>query len=115
MSESTTRWTRLRPGHEADGRELEKQAEVERLERMCAVRVCAAPDCGVVFTPAASRSSSRARAPVGRPPAAPRAATGVPAGPVHLNTVTLEQLDSPSGVGPVTTELRLSPTALERQ
>jgi competence protein ComEA len=34
----------------------------------------------------------------------PGAATGVPAGPVHLNTATLEQLDSLPGVGPVTAQ-----------
>jgi hypothetical protein len=33
-------------------RERKKLAEVERLELMWASRLCAAPDCGVVFTPA---------------------------------------------------------------
>jgi competence protein ComEA len=32
------------------------------------------------------------------------AAAGVPAGPVHLNSATLEQLDSLPGVGPVTAQ-----------
>lgn len=35
---------------------------------------------------------------------APSGAAGVPAGPVHLNTATLEQLDSLPGVGPVTAQ-----------
>jgi hypothetical protein len=33
-------------------RERKAQAEVERLELMWASRLCAAPDCGIVFTPA---------------------------------------------------------------
>jgi hypothetical protein len=48
-----------------------------------------------------------------REPAAGRGVgdgSSLPSGPVHLNTATLADLDALPGVGPVTTELSLSPT-----
>jgi hypothetical protein len=36
-------------------RELERQAERERRERMWAPRICAAPDCDVLFAPSAPK------------------------------------------------------------
>lgn len=46
----------------------------------------------------------RVAAAAGAPPGAPTAAGSLPTGPVHLNTATLEQLDTLPGVGPATAQ-----------